>query len=102
MKRDVTTASLDGSTACGLEVDWLMVKVCNVSGLDVLFCRVPATGTVDDVKYAVADALWQRVGLNFRPRQFFLELQGHHVPFSMALSRVPVVYESFYLRRSPA
>ena len=101
MKRDATAAGLDGSTSCGPEVDWLMMKVCNVPVSDVLFCRVPATGTVDDVKYAVGDALWQRAGLNLRPCQFFLELQGHHVPFSMALSTVPV-RESFFLRRSPA
>ena len=71
MKRDATAAGLDDSASCRPEVDWLMVKVCNIPVLDVLFCRVPATGTVDDVKYAVADALWQRAGLNLRPSQFF-------------------------------
>ena len=53
-----------------------MVKVCDVSALDVVFCRLPATGTVDDVKYEVCDVLWQRAGLNLRPHQFFLELQS--------------------------
>ena len=36
MKQDTTAAGLDGSTSCS-EVDWLMVKVCNVPDLDVLF-----------------------------------------------------------------
>ena len=55
MKRDSTAAGLDESASCRIEVDWLVVKVCDVPSLDVVFCRVPATGIVDDVKYAVSD-----------------------------------------------
>ena len=99
--QDATATGLDDSASCRIEVDWLVVKGCDVPALDVVFCRVPATGTVDDVKYEVSDVLWQRAGFNLRPRQFFLELQGRHVHFGMPLSALPV-RESFFLRPSPA
>ena len=55
MKRDAETACLDEGTNRESRVQWLAVMVTNVPVVDVVLCRVAATGTVDDIKFAVAD-----------------------------------------------
>ena len=71
-------------------VQWLAVMVTNVPIVDVVLCRVAATGTVDDIKLAVADDVWHRTGHDLRTSSFCLELQGRHVPFSTNLSDLPL------------
>ena len=86
MKRDAETAGLDENTNRESRVHWLAVMVTNVPIVDVVLCA----GTVDDIKFAVADDVWHRTGHDLRTSSFCLELQGRHVPFSTNLSDLPL------------
>ena len=89
MKRDAGTAGLDEDTNRESRIQWLAVMVTNVPVVDVVLCRVATTGTVDDVKFAVADDVWHRSGHDLRTSSFRLEMQGRHVPYSTNLSDLP-------------
>ena len=89
MKRDADAASLEEGTNRESRAQWLAVMVTNVPVVEVVLCRVATTGTVDDIKFAIADDVWHRTGHAVRKSSFRLELQGRHVPFSMNLSDLP-------------
>ena len=57
-------------------VQWLAVMVTNVPIVDIVLCRVATTGTVDDIKFAIADDVWHRTGHDLRTSSFCLEAAG--------------------------
>ena len=89
MKRDAEAANLEEGTNRESRAQWLAVMVTNVPVVEVVLCRVAATGTVDDIKFAIADDIWHRTGHDVRTSSFRLELQGRHVPFSTNLNDLP-------------